>query len=202
MSETLPEALTKEFVLAAHGDLAKVRQLLTEHPALLTVQHDWGPGGGLEDGIGAAAHMGNREIAEFFLAHGAPSNICVAAMLGQTEQVRAFLEHDPALANGRGAHGIPVMFHAAMSGDVTITTMLKNRGCTEGYNMALHGTISFAHTAMVAWLLDNGVTDPNMLNFQQKTPLARAQEAGLTEVAELLRKHGAKESVEPQSKQA
>lgn len=143
--------------------------------------------------------MGNRDIAEFFLARGAPSNICVTAMLGQTEAVRAFLDRDPVLANGRGAHGIPVMFHAAMSGDIAITAMLKSRGCTEGYNMALHGAISFGHAAMVAWLLENGVADPNMLNFQQKTPLARALEAGLTEIAELLRKHGAKENAETRS---
>src|SRR5688572_20161515 len=79
----------KAFVLAAHSDLDTVQKMLADRPELLNIEYDWGAMGGLETPIGAAAHVGNRAIAEFLLAKGAPSNICVAAMLGKDDEVKA-----------------------------------------------------------------------------------------------------------------
>jgi ankyrin repeat protein len=148
--------------------------MLDDDPALLTISYDWGLGG-LEDGIGAAGHVGNRAIAEFFLSQGVLLTICVAAMLGQTDDVRAFLESDPEQAQAKGPHGIPVLFHAAMSGKVEIAELLLATGCREGFNQALHGAVNFSHLEMVAWLLEHGVTDTNTLDFQNKTPLEKAR---------------------------
>ncbi|MBC7869867.1 MAG: ankyrin repeat domain-containing protein [Chitinophagaceae bacterium] len=177
--------LIRAFVIAAHGNLSNVQEMLAENPDLLRVEYEWQPGD-LEDGIGAAAHVGNREIAEFFLEQGVSLNICVAAMLGRQEDVKSFLEKDPALANAKGAHGISLMFHAAMSGSVEIAKLLKEHGCNEGYNHALHGAINHKQSAMVRWLLENGVTDVNTLDYQGKTPLKNAQESGQIEVAAML----------------
>lgn len=69
--------------------------------------------------------------------------------------------------------------------------MLLDHGCVEGFSPALHGAISFRHQPMVAWLLANGADDLNVLNFENKTPLARALETDQPEIADLLRKHGA-----------
>jgi ankyrin repeat protein len=190
MASNLSPEMVKEFVIASHFDLPKVQAMLKDEPALLTVVHDWGESG-LEDGIGAAAHVGNRKIAEFFLAQGVPLNICVAAMLGRAEDVKAFLELDPALANARGAHGIPVMFHAAMSGNTEVADLLRQHGCNEGYSAALHGAIAHRHKNMVAWLLDNGATELEALDFQGKTPLQQATETNQADIADLLRQHGA-----------
>lgn len=190
---SFPPELIREFVIAAHSDLPKVKSMLAENPALLTVQHQWGPGD-FEDGIGAAAHVGNREIAEFFLAQGVPSNICVAGMLGRREEVAGYLEQDPALANARGAHGIPLLFHVAMSGDTQIAQMLLDHGGGEGLNFALQGAVSGGHLEMLRWLLDHGATEVNRPNFQGKTPLAIALEKGYDDVADLLRQHGGTES--------
>src|SRR5258707_2145353 len=129
----LDNELVKTFVIAAHSDLPTVQKMLAEQPDLLNVEYDWGPGG-RETGIGAAAHVGDRAIAEFFLARGVPSNICVAAMLGRTDEVRQALNNDPSLANARGAHGISVLFHAAMSGNIEIAGLLLAAGCHEGFN--------------------------------------------------------------------
>jgi ankyrin repeat protein len=105
--------------------------------------------------------------------------------------VKAFLDKDPSLANAKGAHGISLMFHASMSGNLDILKLLKERGCTEGYSDALHGAISYGHTDLVAWLLDNGATDVNVPNWEGKTPLQRAEAADQTQVVELLKAHGA-----------
>lgn len=189
---TISEGAIREFVIAAHSDLEKVQEMLEAQPALLGVSHQWGPDD-YEDGIGAAAHVGNREIAEFFLAQGVPGNICVLAMLGRADQVNEALHADPSQANARGAHGIPVMFHAAMSGNIEVAEELKKYGCNEGYSFALHGAINHGHVQMVAWLLGNGADDLSVRDYQGKTPLQRATESNLPQVEALLRDHGATE---------
>jgi ankyrin repeat protein len=137
--------------------------------------------------------MGNREIAEFLLEQGAPNNICTAAMLGQEDEVQAMLEADPSLANARGAHGITVMYHAAISGDTYIADLLKGYGCREGYSQALHAAVKFEQEKMVRWLLVNMA---NPLDFNQKTPLQIALEKGNAQIADLLREHGGVETWE------
>ena len=58
----LDPAIVESFVAKAHGDLDGVRALLDEEPALVNATWDWG-GGDWETGLGAAAHMGRRDIA-------------------------------------------------------------------------------------------------------------------------------------------
>jgi hypothetical protein len=104
------------FVANAHGDLEAVRALLAEEPALVNATWDWG-GGDWETALGAAAHMGRRDIALFLLDHGARLDLFAAAMLGELEIVRAALEVFPAMRDVRGPHGIPLVEHARAGGE-------------------------------------------------------------------------------------
>lgn len=106
----------KAFVRDAHNDLAKTCAHLDRVPTLLNAAWDWG-GGDYETAIGAAGHMGRRDIAEFLVERGARVDIFVAAMLGQTDVVRATLTALPALARSKGPHGISLMRHARAGGD-------------------------------------------------------------------------------------
>ena len=119
MSET-PERLSAEmvqsFVGNAHGDLEAVQALLESEPNLVNAAWDWG-GGDWETGLGAAAHMGRRDIAELLLERGARLDIFAAAMLGATEIVRAVVTAFPAMRDARGPHGIPLIEHARKGGD-------------------------------------------------------------------------------------
>ena len=54
------------FVGKAHGDLAEVQRLLEADPTLVNAAHDWG-GGDWETALGAASHMGRRDIASVTL---------------------------------------------------------------------------------------------------------------------------------------
>lgn len=96
---------------ASHGDFERVRELVTEQPALAKASWDWGFGD-WETALGAAAHTGRREIAELLIAHGARPTIFSAAMMGEVDTVRAYLAADPSLYELDGPHGIPLMVHA------------------------------------------------------------------------------------------
>jgi hypothetical protein len=112
----LDPALVNEFVSKAHGDLDEVKRLLAEEPALVKASWDWG-GGDFETGLGAAAHMGNREIALYLLENGASLDLFAAAMLGYVDIVRAMLKEHPELRDAKGAHGIPLLVHAQQGGE-------------------------------------------------------------------------------------
>jgi hypothetical protein len=119
--------LVREFVGNAHGDLERVKDLLKQEPGLVNAAWDWG-GGDWETGIGAAAHMGRRDIAQFLIDNGARLDLFAAAMLGKIDIVRAMLADNPDLLNARGAHGIPLIVHAQQGGEeaVQVLELLSN----------------------------------------------------------------------------
>jgi hypothetical protein len=104
------------FVAKSHGDLDAVRELLEEEPALVNASWDWG-GGDWETGLGAAAHMGRRQIALLLLDYGARLDLFAAAMLGYVDIVSATLANFPEMRDAKGPHGIPLAEHARVGGD-------------------------------------------------------------------------------------
>lgn len=104
-----------EVVGAAHRDLEHVRALVEETPALANADWDWGFGD-WETPLGAASHVGRRDIAEYLLSRGARATLFSAAMLGQLAVVRAFVEADPGVRRTTGPHGIPLLEHARAGG--------------------------------------------------------------------------------------
>ena len=118
MSDAPPQldpAKVKAFVSNAHGDFEAVQSLLAEEPRLVNAAWDWG-GGDWETGLGAAAHMGRRQIALFLLEHGARLDLFAAAMLGYFDIVSAVLSDFPEMHDALGPHGIPLVEHARAGG--------------------------------------------------------------------------------------
>jgi len=186
----LSPELIREFVIAGHWNLPKVKEMLAEHPGLLNVANEWAPGD-RETAIQAAAHAGSAHVAEFLLSQGAPLEICTAASLGRKETVEQMLRADPGLITARGAHGIPLLAHAAFSGDAGLLEMLAQHGAGEGASMALSNAVSQGHLALVRWLLAHGQPDLTWKNYQEKTALQLAEEGKREEIAALLRAQGA-----------
>lgn len=120
MSDEKPAPIDKElvaeFVLKAHGDLDFVRQTVEREPAIVNAAWDWG-GGDWETGLGAASHVGRRDIAEYLLERGARKDVFAAAMLGEVDLVRAMLDAQPDLREARGPHGISLRAHAEAGGE-------------------------------------------------------------------------------------
>lgn len=184
-----PEQL-REFVIAGHWNLPRVQEMLAEFPELLNERYQWGEND-YETAIQAAAHVGSAHVAEFLLAQGAPLEICTAAMLGRRDELERLLDEDPARINARGAHTIPLLAHAALSGKADLAEMLVTRGAQEGISFALSNAVSKGHLDMTRWLLENTKPDLAWPNYEGKTPLTIAGEAGNEALAALLREHGA-----------
>ena len=107
--------LVREVVGASHGNLARVKELVTARPALARASWDWGYGD-WETAIDAASHVGNRPIAEFLIAHGARPTIFTVAMMGWLAILKAWIEAAPGIQRTRGPHGITMVAHARAGG--------------------------------------------------------------------------------------
>src|SRR5436309_15610288 len=84
----------REFVIAGHGNLERVRQMLAENPQLLNASYQWNDND-RETAIQAAAQVGNAQVARYRLDNGAPPEICTADMLRQRDELERRLEEDP-----------------------------------------------------------------------------------------------------------
>jgi hypothetical protein len=110
-----PPELVREMVIVAHGNFKRVKELVDARPALAKAAIDWGFGD-WEDALGAASHVGNREIAGYLIANGARPTLFSAAMLGQLETVEAFLAAQPGAQKIAGPHSISLLAHAKAGG--------------------------------------------------------------------------------------
>lgn len=190
-SPELPQQVIDEFVGNAHGNFARVKELLAEYPAVLNAVASW-----RETAIGAATQMGHKDIAQFLLDHGAPLDIFTATIFGMTDRVKAFLQEDPGLVNATGPHGIPSLYYPGIHGTKDIAEILLDHGAQvnagEGGYPPLHAAASFGQSEMAEWYLAHGA-NVNAPDYEGKTPLARAVERGHSDTAEILRRNGGTE---------
>ena len=121
--------LVHQFVNDAHGDFDSVVKLIKKEPGLVNASWDWG-GGDWETGLGAAAHMGRKDIAEFLLQRGARIDLFAAAMLGRLDIVQAVVADDPSVLDEPGPHGISLMTHAKKGGKeaAAVVKLLQSAG--------------------------------------------------------------------------
>ena len=180
----------REFVIAGHGNLEKVRQMLAENPKLLNASYRWNEND-TETAVQAAAQVGNSNVAQFLLKQGSPLEICTAAMLGMRDEVENRLNEDPRNFNATGAHGIPLLPHSVWSEDLRLVQLVFERGAKSGATLALHNAVSRGNYQIVEWLLDNAGPDVTAKNFQGKTPLTVASERSNDRIVSLLKVHGA-----------
>lgn len=122
----------KEFVIAGHGKLDRVKEMLIEYPNLLYCRYDWG-NGDFEEAIEGAGHVGNKEIARYLIENGARPNIYVLTMLGETAIVKSIIDRYPSLLNGKGPHGFTLLHHATKGGEDSkeLLEYFKEKGLKE-----------------------------------------------------------------------
>ncbi len=96
---------------AAHTQLDKVKELVNERPELAKATWNWGFGD-VESALGAASHMGRKDIADLLIEKGARPDIYTFAMLGKINTVKSMIEDMPGIQKIRGPHGLTLMHHA------------------------------------------------------------------------------------------
>lgn len=120
-------AVAREIVGVSHRDVVRVKELVGARPALARAAWDWGYGD-WETALGAASHVGDKEIAAVLLAAGAHATIFSAAMLGQLDAVKAFVTLSPGIQRTRGPHGISLLDHARAGESVEVVKYLEALG--------------------------------------------------------------------------
>lgn len=112
----LDKALVQKFVGASHGKMDVVKEMLEEYPNLINAAHDWKLGD-FETGLGAASHVGYKELAKYFLDKGAQGNIFTAALFGRMDIIKPMLDFSPSLLHAKGPHGFTLLHHAEKGKD-------------------------------------------------------------------------------------
>ena len=117
-SSLLPKAypaidpeIVHEVVSKSHSDLVGVKKLVDRRPELAKAVWDW-RFGDWETAIGAASHVGRRDIAKYLLQQGARPTIFTFAMLGAFKTVKSMIDYSPGIQRVLGPHGISLLDHA------------------------------------------------------------------------------------------
>ena len=180
----MDQALVDELVGNCHGNLARVKQILDEHPELLNVSATW-----KETPIEAATQMGNRAIIDYLLDKGAPVDFFTALVLAQLGRVRSDLAADPGLASSRGVHDLPAMYFAAIGGSVAVADMLLAAGADVNAKAEaaapLHGAVMGGNREMVSFLIESGA-DASLPDYKGRDARSLATEMGRADLARLI----------------
>ncbi|HEU4858599.1 MAG TPA: hypothetical protein VFT15_02140 [Chitinophagaceae bacterium] len=105
------DTMASGIVGASHGNFDKVKELVNSRPELAGASWDWGFGD-WETALGAASHVGRRDIAEVLMSHGARPDIFTFTMMGMLKSVQEIIETVPGIQSHPGPHGITLLQHA------------------------------------------------------------------------------------------
>lgn len=175
MAQTIdPDIMERNaLVLASHGNLAKVRDLVEQRLELINAPGVGDDFGG-ETPLAAASHTHNRAIADLLLENGAQHDLYTATFIGDRDHVVALLDGDPNLVYVPGIHTIPILSFAA---DGALAKLLIERGADVNamsrppfQATPLHGAARRGYTDVVDILLTNGA-DATVRDYNGKTPL-------------------------------
>jgi len=105
-----PEIIA-EVVGKSHFDLDGVKEIVEKRPELSRSVWEW-RFGDFESAIGAASHVGRRDITHYLMNKGARPTLFTFAMLGHYNVVKSAIEASPGIQEVTGPHGISLLDHA------------------------------------------------------------------------------------------
>ncbi|WP_452224606.1 hypothetical protein [Lacinutrix chionoecetis] len=128
----LDKSLVEKFVGAGHSKIEIIKELLAEYPTLLNAAHDWQEGD-FETALGAASHVGYKELAQYLIDKGAQTNLFTAALFGRLDIIKPMLKFFPNSLNVKGPHGYTLLHHAQRGGEEAkeVVDYLKFLGASE-----------------------------------------------------------------------
>jgi ankyrin repeat protein len=183
MADSLTQAVIDECVGNAHGNLARVRELVDLHPGVVNARATWN-----ETPIEAATQMGDRPIIDFLVERGAPIDFFTACVVGDVDRVRSELAADPHRARSRGVHDLPSLYFAAIGGSRPVADLLLTAGAdvNEQSESAapIHGAVMGGSAEMVRLLLSHGA-DARLPDFKGRGARQLALDMERPELARL-----------------
>ena len=175
----------KQLVGSSHSNLKEVSRLLEEEPRLVNGTWDWG-GGDFETALGAASHMGRKDIAKLLIDSGARKDLFYYAMEGNLPLLRVAVGEDSGIVDNPGPHGLSLIYHAAISGNVDLTSYLQSLGGKVD-NGTLNAAVQYSGSyEMTEWVLDNGASYHGQTGFGKKPLADQARAKGQGAIADLL----------------
>lgn len=105
-----PEVIA-EVVGKSHFDLDRVKELVEHRVELAKAVWEW-RFGDFESAIGAASHVGRRDIALYLLKKGARPTLFTLAMLGEMQVLQSAIDAHPGIQKISGPHGFSLLHHA------------------------------------------------------------------------------------------
>ncbi len=108
---SIDDEIVLEIVTVSHFNLNRVKELVNNRPELARATWDWAFGD-WETALGAASHVGRRDIVEFLMSKGARPDIFTYTMLGNYNAVKAMIDETPGIESIAGPHGINLLQHA------------------------------------------------------------------------------------------
>lgn len=107
---SIDDEIVSTVVGASHFDFDKVKEFVSKRPEMARATWDWSFGD-WETALGAASHVGRRDIAELLIDHGARPDIFTFAMFGNYDAVKSMIEARPGVQSLAGPHGISLLSH-------------------------------------------------------------------------------------------
>ncbi|MCD2259195.1 hypothetical protein [Psychroserpens luteolus] len=108
---SIDDEVVNEVVGKSHFDIDTVKKLVDKRPELARASWDWSFGD-WESAIGAASHVGRRDIVQYLMSKGARPTMYTYAMLGAFDIVKAMITMTPGVESQPGPHGISLLQHA------------------------------------------------------------------------------------------
>ncbi|MEO6719622.1 MAG: hypothetical protein ABIN67_04610 [Ferruginibacter sp.] len=105
--------IASEVVGVSHFNLVRLKELVDPRPELAKASWDWGFGD-WESAIGAASHVGRKDIVDYLISKGAVPTIFTCAMLGAYDAVKNMIDFYPGIQKNLGPHGISLLQHAKL----------------------------------------------------------------------------------------
>ncbi len=123
----IPDDVVSEVVGKSHFNLERVKELVDRWPELSRATWDW-RFGDWETAIGAASHVGRRDIILYLMSKGARPDIFTFAALGDIQTVKSIITYAPGAQLIAGPHGISLLQHAknGLRRDDLLTTKHKS----------------------------------------------------------------------------
>ena len=188
----MPQEWINQFVIVAHFDFEKVKQLQKLCPTLMMTRATWD-----ELAIEAASHMGLTAMAQFLADLGAPVSTCTATLVGEQALVKRLVKEDAACIRERGAHDIALLAYTALGAQhVEIAEFLLDSGADIHARSlgqtSLHIAAGKGYLELAELFLDRGadVNAVAKVRGASLTPLAVAVQAKQEKMAALLKERG------------